>query len=69
MRKLYILLLFTFCVITVNHAQTITGTISDKVTAEKLIGVNIIFIFHLNKIMFYYSIIKSLRLISIILIK
>ena len=42
MRKLYILLLFTFCVITVNHAQTITGTISDKVTAEKLIGVNII---------------------------
>jgi len=42
MRKFYTLLLFAFYIIKVTHAQTISGIISDKVTAEKLIGVNII---------------------------
>jgi len=42
MRKFYTLLLLTFFVLTVNQAQTISGTISDQATSEKLIGVNII---------------------------
>ena len=42
MRKFYTLLLLTFFVFIVSHAQTISGIISDYTTSEKLIGVNII---------------------------
>ena len=42
MRKIYTLLLLTFYVFSVNHAQTISGIVTDKTTFEKLIGVNII---------------------------
>ena len=42
MRKFYTLLLLTFFVFIVSHAQTISGIISDTSTNEKLIGVNII---------------------------
>ena len=42
MRKFYTLLLLTFFVFIVSHAQTISGVISDHATSEKLIGVNII---------------------------
>ena len=42
MRKIYILLLLTFFVFSVNQAQTISGIISDESSNEKLIGVNII---------------------------
>ncbi len=42
MRKFYTLLLLTFFVFIVSHAQTISGVIIDQETKEKLIGVNII---------------------------
>ena len=42
MRKFYTLLLLTFFVFIVRHAQTISGIILDHTTSEKLIGVNII---------------------------
>ncbi len=42
MRKFYTLLLLTFFVFIVSHAQTISGIILDHTTSEKLIGVNII---------------------------
>ena len=42
MRKIYTLLLLTFYVFSVNHAQTISGIVDDEATFEKLIGVNII---------------------------
>ena len=42
MRKFYTLLLLTFFVFIVSHAQTISGILLDHTTSEKLIGVNII---------------------------
>ena len=42
MRIFYTLLLLTFFVFIVSHAQTISGVIIDQETKEKLIGVNII---------------------------
>ena len=42
MRKIYTLLLLTFYVFSINHAQTISGIVVDEATFEKLIGVNII---------------------------
>ena len=42
MRKIYTLLLLTFYVFSINHAQTISGIVVDEATLEKLIGVNII---------------------------
>ena len=42
MRKIYTLLLLTFYVFSVTHAQTILGIVADDATYEKLIGVNII---------------------------
>ena len=42
MRKFYILFILIGFICTKNHAQTISGIITDKASSEELIGVNII---------------------------
>ena len=42
MRKTYILFILTLFICIKNHAQTISGIITDNTSGEELIGVNII---------------------------